>query len=590
MMGGIGGRMSTLPSAGSSQICTSTGGTSASALPWRGAAIAALLATAGVIIIWPAALLLWGLWVTDPLKSIGMLVPIASFALILRAWRSIGWETRGTWWGLALLALTAVSVYVREHATLVLVVAPWWNVYFPPNSLVAFAYVSGAVLLFGGTRLFRAALFPIFLILMVNPVPHIFNVFVDLPLQRTSAHVARAFAHALGQPLTPDQMRLMFTPDFGMFIAPGCNGIRGAVTMGMIALIVGYLSRFRWYAHALLVAAAVLLGYLFNFVRLCTLVVYYIAALHFTGLQSHGEIADYIIGAFLFLFATWLLTYVVRHATHFTRSEQDTPHPQQSLSSRPDPERASRVRGPVDGPASLPLTASGMRSYQDSPSLTASLYPRFAAMTFLILIGTVAFARAYTASSRSARLDHSILANFPAHIGSYTLTRSWNEYATGGPVIFQWADYAPADGSAHIAIGISPVLGSHDTLICHSARGEDPIWHAELPASTAAGTTTFSAAFFADGATQYLETTTLCNGSTCGEYSDNRRHFGFVYSRPSAAALFSRDPQRPIPIMLRAETIDTALPPDLARQQLTADTRAFLAYLSLDDLTRPYRH
>ena len=62
------------------------------------------------------------------------------------------------------------------------------------------------------TRLYRAALFPIVLIWFVNPIPHIFNVYVDLPLQRVSAHVARAFAIALGQPLSHDQLSLMFTP------------------------------------------------------------------------------------------------------------------------------------------------------------------------------------------------------------------------------------------------------------------------------------------------------------------------------------------------------------------------------------------
>ena len=55
----------------------------------------------------------------------------------------------------------------------------------------------------------------------VIPVPHVFSSAVDLPLQHASATVARAFAHALGQPLTQDKLRLMFTPDFGMFIAPG---------------------------------------------------------------------------------------------------------------------------------------------------------------------------------------------------------------------------------------------------------------------------------------------------------------------------------------------------------------------------------
>ncbi len=519
--------------------------------PVLGAAIAAVLSSLGILAIWPTALTLWALWVTDPLKSIGMLVPFASLALILRAWRNLGWQMQGTWWGLVLLVATAVAVFIREHAVLVLVVAPQWNVYLPPNSLVALSYVSGAVLLFGGTRLFRAALFPICLILLVNPVPHIFNVFVDLPLQRASAHVARAFAHALGQPLTHDQMRLMFTPEFGMFIAPGCNGIRGAVTMGMIALIVGYLYRFRWQAHTAFVIAAVLLGYLFNFVRLCTLVVYYIVALRFTGLQRHGEMADYVIGAFLFLFATFLLTSVVRHSTRLTRPPAPVSPTPRAASPRP-------------------------------------LLLRYAAMAALILLGGLSVARSFAAAARQSRQNTADIGAFPAHVGAYTLTRSWPEYATGGPIIFQWADYAPADGSAHISVGISPVLGSHDTLICHSARGEDPIWHAELPVPTAAGVTSFSASFFADGASQYLEATTLCQGSSCGEFSDNRRHLGFVYSRPSASALL-RDPHRPIPVMLRAETADTALPADLARQQLTSATRNFLAALNLDDLTRPYR-
>jgi len=92
-----------------------------------------------------------------------------------------------------------------------------------------------------------------------------------------------------------------------MFIAPGCNGIRGSVTMGFIALIAGYLYRFRWYANALVVIGAILLGYIFNLVRLCLLVLYYVAALHLTSLQNKAEGADYLIGGVLFLVATLLL-------------------------------------------------------------------------------------------------------------------------------------------------------------------------------------------------------------------------------------------------------------------------------------------
>jgi exosortase J len=496
----------------------------------RAVGLATVVAVLGLSTIWSTMNVLWAMWMGDALKSIGMLIPLVSFVLVLRAWRSLGWEMDGSWWGLVILAVTAIVVHVREQTILVFVLSPQWSMYVPPHSLVMFAYGAGVVLLFGGTRLFRAALFPLILLWFVNPIPHVFNVFVDLPLQRASAHVARAFAIALGQPLSPDQLRLMFTPEFGMFIAPGCNGIRGAVTMGFIALIAGYVYRFRWYAHAAVVAGAVLLGYVFNFARLCILVLYYLVALHFTSLQDKAEMGDYIIGAALFLLGTFLLFAVVR--------------------------RLSESPGQIKPPA--------MRSTAlVEPATNPSLYLRFAAMLALVLFSCFGVARAYVHThsgsyAEQAKADQNAPAQFPAHVGGYTLSRTWNENVLGGPILFRWAEYVPDSGGTHVSIGLSPVLGSHDTLICHSARGEDPLWRDQLPFPTANSVViNFSGSFFNDGATQYLEATTICNGGSCGEYSSDRAHFGFVYSKPTSHALFSADPQRPIPILLKAETIDT---------------------------------
>ena len=356
----------------------------------------------------------------------------------------------------------------------------------------------------------------------------------------------------------------MFTPDFGMFIAPGCNGIRGAVTMGFIALIAGYVYRFRWYAHVAVVTGAVLLGYMFNFARLCILVLYYIVALHITWLRSRAEMGDYIIGACLFLLGTFLLFYVVR--------------------------RLSESPGQIKPPAIRPVTLT-----VESPG-KSSFYPRFLAMLALVLFSCYGVANAYVRTHSGAYLsqrnaDEKALGQFPARIGSYTLSRSWNEDLFSGPLIFHWAQYVPDGGGTPISVGISPVLGSHDTLICHSARGEDPLWRDQLTLPTAGKLPiSFSGSFFNDGATQYLEATTICNGASCGEYSSDRAHFGFVYSKPDANALFTQDPQRPIPILIKAETIDTTLPADEARQQMIAAVRSFLASVDLDGLTQPYRH
>jgi exosortase J len=552
--------MSTLPAAAEVSPLRSLGGAGLG-MP-RAAWLTAILAVLGLSTIWSTMNALWTLWMMDALKSIGMLVPLVSFVLILRVWRSLGWEMEGSWWGLIVLVVTTVVVHVRDQSILVFVFSPKWSVYVPPHSLVVFAYGAGVVLLFGGTRLFRASLFPLVLLWFVNPIPHIFNVLVDLPLQRVSAHVARAFAIALGQPLSPDQLRLMFTPEFGMFIAPGCNGIRGAVTMGFIALIAGYVYRFRWYAHVAVVAAAVLLGYVFNFARLCILVLYYLVALHFPWLQKRAEMGDYIIGACLFLLGTFLLFYVVR--------------------------RLSESPGQIKPPAIL---------FPATPAPAGASFPlRFAAMLVLVLLSGYGVARAYVhthSGSYAARIkqDQNSPGVFPARIGSYTLARTWNENIFSGPLVFHWAEYVPDDGGTHISLGVSPVLGSHDTLICHSARGEDPLWRDQITLPTAGNLPiSFSGSFFNDGATQYLEATTICNGGSCGEYSSDRTHFGFVYSKPTSQALFTQDPQRPIPILLRAETIDTTLPVDVARQQMISALRSFLSSVDLDAMTQPYRH
>ena len=523
--------------------------------PRQFAALATSVALLGLTSIWPSLLTLWHLWTTDALKSVGMLVPVVSLVLILRVWRGLGWRVDGTWWGLVVLVAAVGVVRVREQAILILVISPHWSTVLPPPSMVLLAYGSGVVLLVGGTRLYRAALFPIILLWFANPVPSRFSLLVDAPLQHASAHIARSFAMHLGHSLTPDHLRLMFTPAFGMFIAPGCDGIRGSVTMGFIALIAGYIYRFRWYTNALVVVGAVLLGYAFNLARLCMLVLYYIVALHFPWLQDKAENADYIIGAVLFLFATVLLFTVV----HWLRDAR--------VPNAMGDAVASKLGG-------LHAGTSPME------------YSRIAAMGALALLGCSSLWRASAAINPAAMAAEVAGARFPPSLGNFTLVRSWNETLITGPVVYFWAEYEPAGGGTPVANGVSPMLGWHDPLLCHATRGDHPLWQGQLTVATAdVVPINFSAAFYTDGVTQYVEASTQCNGGNCGEFATARTHFGFVYSRPDPKSLLGQETQRPIPVLLRAETVDTTLPADAARQQLTQDLRSFLASVRLGDLT-----
>lgn len=518
------------------------------------AALAVIAAILGLSTISYSVVALWSMWTTDALKSIGVVIPVVSLLLILRAWRSLGWRAEGTWWGVPLLIAAIGAAWIQQHTVLFLVVSPQWATPLLPPSAVLLAYGSAVVLLVGGTRLYRAALFPILLLWFANPVPHVFSLLVDLPLQRVSAEIARAFAMDLGQQLTPDRLRLMFTPEFGMFIAPGCNGIRGAITMGFIALIAGYIYRFRWYAHTLVVIGAVLLGYVFNLLRLCCLVLYYLLALHFTSLQNKAENADYLIGAALFLFATIVLFTAVRRLG--------------------------------DG-AGLKKPQTAIQDNQGSAELSIR-YARLAVMLAVGVFGCATLARAHAQTHPSNAGTVNQADRFPKHLGKYTLVRSWNETLVTGSVVYVWAEYSTPGMIAPVSIGVSPILGLHDPLICHFIRGDHPLWQGPLTMTTADTPVSFSSAFYSDGVTRSLEASTQCSGFRCGESATERAHFGFVYAAPGITPLISASGQQTIPVLVRAETLDMAEPVDAARQQLTRSLQGFLASVRLNEVAQPF--
>ena len=258
---------------------------------------------------------LWHFWTTDPLRSIGMAIPAASLVLAIRAWRWNDWVQGGTWWGLPLLLVALLlarfghalpmQFYLHSHYGL-----PSFEII--PFGVLLYAFASGVVLLFAGAQAWRRAWFALALLLFVNPVPHGFDVLVDLPLQYFAAHSARAFAALLGVPVSAGTLKMMFTPRLGMFIAPGCDGLRGAVAMGYLALVIGYLYRLNVWRWGLFVVAAVLLAYLFNLIRLCGVVIYYWLAMRIPAIANHATLADYLIGGLLFFSAALFLFSIPR--------------------------------------------------------------------------------------------------------------------------------------------------------------------------------------------------------------------------------------------------------------------------------------
>ena len=203
-------------------------------LLWCGMGFLAALGSLG---LYPVLLELWRLWTTDPLRSSGCSLPPSPLCWCCASETNC-WQLRGTWWGLLPLGLSLVLIDLctRYGACLDIGIG---NSHFGflPAALPIYLYGSGVILLFAGPRVWRRPFSPWRCSYWYSRCPP------RSVLGYLASGLIGAYRSLLRYPywLCPyyPQLRLMFSPDFGMFIAPGCDGMRGAVTMGYMALIFG---------------------------------------------------------------------------------------------------------------------------------------------------------------------------------------------------------------------------------------------------------------------------------------------------------------------------------------------------------------
>jgi exosortase J len=506
-------------------------------LPWLILGFAGLLVLAGV--------LLWPLWTNDALRSIGMYFPVVSVILILRVWRQLGWERRGTWWGLLPLLYAVIMGRAGGNALQVMAFTSRSSLSLLPLGLTVFAYGSGVVLLLGGWRVWRKALFPLVLLLLVNPVPAAFAQ-IDLPLQYFCARTAHAFALAIGVHPDASQLRLMFAPDFGMFIAPGCDGIRGAVTMGYLALILGYVYRFSLRLHIVSVLAAVALGYVFNLLRLCVLVLFYWVALQFPSLQAHGEGADYMIGGLLFLSAGLMFAALVRWKKRSGNAAESAP---------------------VAGAAVMSPDHAGFRW-------------KAAVTTVLVALSSFVCVRSALDTARTNIASDVPATMLPQQMGKYRLLRSWPERDWINRLAYRWGAYSDGDPGNEIDIAFWLGPGAHYPVACHLAQGDKPAEHLVQKLPTAnGGSATFNLYFYDESDGQTLEAATLCDAGGCNENVLLPAHTGLVFAGMNLTDFLFRPTSRPLPILIRVRSSNAISGTEAGRAELTNQLQQFVAQL-----------
>ncbi len=464
------------------------------------------------------------LWRDDPLRSFGALLPAVVILLWVYRWRTLNWTRSGTAWGLLPIG---IAVVIARTFGASLIAYSFGTVEFAPlqPGLLFFLYGSGIALLLGGVRLWRAVLFPLCLLLCVNPVPHLFDK-LDAPLQTASANVTRAFAHVIGLHPSGIQLQMMFAPRFGLVIVPGCNGVRGSATMAYLGLLLGYLRHQRWYRTALYAAAGLLLGYLLNFVRLCLLVVYYRLALSHPQWHTDGEQIDYLIGGTLFLLLTMLGGFLLLR-------------PQAAAATVP----ASRNQA-----VALP---------QRFGWLSAVSRPRWiGAAAFLLVAATSELPAAWSAVAEPSGFIPPDFAaqTLPATIGPWQRQRVWTEVYDSRPV-WLWSAYRRADGrTIDMGIWLSPKR--HYGIQSLLMNGSKPVAGAGFTATSADALPMQLSSYTLDdatGDTKELVPTyfaeTMCLPSFCSERAMGFTRTGWLIA---VTPMVARE-QRRLPLLWRVQ-------------------------------------
>lgn len=522
----------------------------ASLLLWFGIAV---LTAAGCLGFYREISILWTIWTSDPLRSIGMLIPPASIVLTLRVWRQYGWQMRGSWWGLLVIGLSFFLSALRQRI-LLFAVFESTKVPFIPATLPVYVYASGVVLLFAGTRVWRKAWFPLGLLLLSQPVPGLANGLIDIPMQNISARVARSFASLIHFAPTTPQLRLMFSPDFGMFIAPGCDGIRGAVTMGYVALVLGYLKRVSWRRWVAYVAGAVLLGYLFNFIRLCILVLYYRVALGHPVLEDLARQADYGIGSCLFLVAMFLFLWLARHNQQKPAPAETVPY---SAGRRP------RIR---------------------------TVWLKCAAFAATLVIALSLPSSALKYSRNTTATPTSLAALMPKQIGDFTLTRTWYEEESGAPVEENGAYSMPGSDEIILGVWVQPVFYFHNVSDCWLARGLQPDILTTRQFQTAGGESlALNTGFYNDGITDSIVINAVCTPASCSQFQHaaSSERFGFLFLEPQIGELAGSG--HPVSIMIRIDKLHSSAPKAVNYDLLATEAQRFLAGLDPVSLSRAFQ-
>lgn len=168
-------------------------------------------------------------WYENEDMGHGFFVPlVAGFIVWQRRQRLTSLKPVTNYWGLAVLLFGAILMVIGTLGAQISI------------ARIAFLVsLAGAVLFLGGSRIFKALAFPLFLLLFMFPIPAIIYARITLPLQLFASRVAETILGFLSIPVLRDGNVLELASQ-RLSVVEACSGIRSLLSLSFLSLVYGY--------------------------------------------------------------------------------------------------------------------------------------------------------------------------------------------------------------------------------------------------------------------------------------------------------------------------------------------------------------
>jgi exosortase len=279
-----------------------------------------------------------GEWSVNAQYNYGWFVPLFALYLFWVRWQDRpAPEVRGQKSVVGSKTLTAsaiaiVSLFLLLPVRLFVVANPEWRLLAWIHALVVVTLTLLLLWWTGGKAWLRYFAFPVLFIFIAVPWPTALETPVIQGLMRVAARVAAETAMLLG---TPAQVEgnLIRVSNGLVGVNEACSGIRSLQTSLMIGLLFGELKRLSVLRRVALVACAVAIALLANFVR-AVFLVHIAATENLSEVGRWHDIAGYSIIAFVFV-ATMVFAYLLgKSEIPNSKSEIKGQVPQAAISNR----------------------------------------------------------------------------------------------------------------------------------------------------------------------------------------------------------------------------------------------------------------